>query len=46
MLRRWAHNCTYTDVTNLHNCIDGVPLTIGIPVVVDNVVEVYFRYYD
>jgi len=46
MLRRWAHNSTYMDVANLHNRIDDVLLVVGIPVVVDGVVEVYLRYYD
>jgi len=46
MLRRWAHNSTYTDVANPHNHIDDILLATGIPVVVDGVVEVYLRYYD
>jgi hypothetical protein len=41
MLRRWAHNSTYTDVANPHNRIDDVSLAAGIPVVVYGVVEVY-----
>jgi hypothetical protein len=45
MLRRWAHNFTYTDVANPHNRIN-VPLAAGIPVVVNGLVEVYLRYYD
>jgi hypothetical protein len=45
MLRRWAHNSTYTDVANPHNRID-VHLVAGFPVVVDDVVEVYLGYYD
>jgi hypothetical protein len=46
MLRRWAHNFTYTDVANPHNCIDDVPLAAGTPVVVDGVVDVHLGYYD
>jgi len=46
MLRRWTHNSTYTDVANPHNRIDVVSLAVGILVVVDDVVEVYLRYYD
>jgi hypothetical protein len=46
MLRRWAYNSTYTDVANPHNRIDVVSLAAGILVVVDDVVEVYLRYYD
>jgi hypothetical protein len=46
MLRWWAHNSTYTDVANPHNCIDDVPLVAGIPIVVDGVVKVYLGYYD
>jgi hypothetical protein len=46
MLRRWAHNSTYTDVANPHNCIDDVHLAAGTPVVVDGVVDVHFGYYD
>jgi hypothetical protein len=46
MLRRWAHNSTYTDVANPHNCIDDVLLAAGIPVVVDSIVEGYFGCYD
>jgi hypothetical protein len=46
MLRRWAHNFTYTDVANPHNRIDDVPLAAGTPVVVDGVVEVRLGYYD
>jgi hypothetical protein len=45
MLRRWAHNSTYTDVVNPHNRID-VLLAVGFPVVVDGVAEVYLGYYD
>jgi hypothetical protein len=45
MLRRWAHNSTYTNVANPHNHID-VPLAAGIPVVVDGVVKVCMGYYD
>jgi len=45
MLRRWAHNSTYTDVANPHNRID-VLLAAGIPVVVDGIVEIYLEYYD
>jgi len=41
MLRRWAHNSTYTDVANPHNRIDDVSLAAGIPVVVYGVVELY-----
>jgi len=41
MLRRWAHNSTYTDVANPHNRIDDVSLAAGIPVIVYGVVEVY-----
>jgi hypothetical protein len=37
MLRRWAHNSTYTDVANPYNCIDDVLLAAGTPVVVDGV---------
>jgi hypothetical protein len=29
-----------------HNLIDEVPLTVGSPVIVDDVVEVYLGYYD
>jgi hypothetical protein len=46
MLRRWDHNSTYTDVANPHNRIDVVSLAAGILVVVDDVVEGYFGYYD
>jgi hypothetical protein len=46
MLRRWAHNSTYTDVANPHNRIDDVSLAAGTPDVVDDVVEVYLGYYD
>jgi len=46
MPRRWAHYSTYTDVANLHNRIDDVSLAVGTLVVVDDVVEVYLRYYD
>jgi len=46
MLRRWAHNSTYTDVVNPHNRIEDVPLAVGIPVVVDSIVEWYFGCYD
>jgi hypothetical protein len=46
MLRRWAHNSTYTNVSNPHNHIDDIPLAAGILVVVDGVLEVYLRYYD
>jgi len=46
MLRRWAHNSTYTDIANPHNRIDDVPLAAGIPVVVDSIVEGYFGCYD
>jgi hypothetical protein len=45
ILRRWAHNSTYTDVANPHNRID-VPFAAGIPIVVDSIVEGYFRCYD
>jgi hypothetical protein len=41
MLRRWAHNSTYTDVANPHNCINDVPLAAGTPVIVDGVVDVH-----
>jgi len=41
MLRRWAHNSTYTDVANPHNRIDDVYLATGILVVVDSIVERY-----
>jgi hypothetical protein len=40
MLRRWAHNSTYTDVANPHNHID-VPLAAGAPVVGESVVDVH-----
>jgi hypothetical protein len=46
MLRRWAHNFTYTDVANPHNRIDDIPLAVGTLVVVDGVVDVHLRYYD
>jgi len=46
MVRRWAHNSTYTDVANPHNRIDDVSLAAGTPIVVNNIVEVYLRYYD
>jgi hypothetical protein len=46
MLRRWAHNSTYTDVTNPYSRIDGVPLAAGTPVVVNGVVDVNLGYYD
>jgi hypothetical protein len=46
MLRRWAHNSTYTDVANPHNHIDDVSLAAGTLVVVVGVVEVHLRYYD
>jgi hypothetical protein len=46
MLRRWAHNFTYTDMANPHNRIDDDLLAVGIPVIVDGVVVVYLRYYD
>jgi hypothetical protein len=42
ILRRWAHNATYTDVANLHNRIDDIPSTLGTPVIVDGVVDVYW----
>jgi hypothetical protein len=43
MLRRWAHNSTYTDVANPHNRID-VPLDAGTPVVGESVVDVHLGY--
>jgi hypothetical protein len=46
MLRRWAHNSTYTDVANPHNHIDDIPLAAGIPVVVDDIVDVHLGYYN
>jgi hypothetical protein len=46
MLRQWAHNSTYTDMTNPHNRIDDVSLAAGTPVVVADIVEVYLGYYD
>jgi hypothetical protein len=46
MLRRWAHNSSYTDVANPHNRINDVPLVAGTPVVVDGVVDMHLRYYD
>jgi hypothetical protein len=46
MLRRWAHNSTYTDVANPHNRIDDVHLAAGIPFVIDSIVEGYFGCYD
>jgi hypothetical protein len=39
MIRRWAHNSTYTDVANPHNRIDDVHLAAGIPIVVDSIVD-------
>jgi hypothetical protein len=45
MLRRWAHNSTYTDVANPHNRIDDIPLAAGTQVVV-GIVEMYLGYYD
>jgi hypothetical protein len=32
VLRLWTYPFTYTDVANLHNRIDDVPLTAGTPV--------------
>jgi hypothetical protein len=46
MLRRWAHNSTYTDVANPHNRIDDISLAAGTSVVVEGVVEVHLGYYD
>jgi len=46
MLRRWAHNSTYTDVANSHNRIDNVSLAADTLVVIDGVVDVHLRYYD
>jgi hypothetical protein len=46
MLRRWAHNSTYTDVANPYNRIDDVSLAAGTPVIVEDIVEVYLGYYD
>jgi hypothetical protein len=46
MLKRWAHNSTYIDVANPHNCIDNISLAAGTPVVVDGVVDVHLKYYD
>jgi hypothetical protein len=46
MLRRWAHNSTYTDVANPNNRIDDVSLVVGTSVVVVGIVEVYLGYYD
>jgi hypothetical protein len=46
MLRRWAHNSTYTDVANANNSIDDVSLVVGTSVVVVGIVEVYLGYYD
>jgi hypothetical protein len=46
MLRWWAHNSTYTDVANPHNCIDEVPLATGTPIVVVGVVDAHLGYYD
>jgi hypothetical protein len=46
MLRRWAHNSTYTDVVNPHNRINDVHLAADTPVVVDGVVDVHLGYYD
>jgi hypothetical protein len=40
MLKRWAHNSTYTDVANPHNRID-VLLAAGTSVVGENVVDVH-----
>jgi hypothetical protein len=34
------------DVANSHNRIDDVPLAAGTLVVVDEIVDVHFRYYD
>jgi hypothetical protein len=41
MLRRWAHNFTYTDVANHHIRIDDIHLAVGTPVVVDGIVDVH-----
>jgi len=46
MLRRWAHNSTYTDVANPHNRIDDVPLAAGFPIIVDSIVEGHLGCYD
>jgi hypothetical protein len=46
MLRRWAHNSTYTDVANSHNRINDVHLAAGISVVIDGVVDVHLGYYN
>jgi hypothetical protein len=46
MLRWWAHNSTYTDVANPHNCIDVVPVTAGTPDFEEDPVAAYLGYYD
>jgi hypothetical protein len=46
MLRRWAHNSTYTDVANPHNRIDDAPLAAGTPELDDNLVALYLGYYE
>jgi hypothetical protein len=45
MLRRWAHNSTYTDVANPHNRIDEVPVTAG-TLDLEDPVAAYLGYYD
>jgi hypothetical protein len=37
---------TYTDVANLHNRIDDVPLTAGAPDLEEDPVAAYLGYYD
>jgi hypothetical protein len=46
MLRRWAHNSTYTDVANPRNRIDDVHLATSTPVIVDGIVDLHLGYYD
>jgi len=46
MLRRWAHNSTYTDVANPNNRIDAIHLAAGTPVLDDDPIAYYLGYYD
>jgi hypothetical protein len=46
MLKRWAHNSTYTDVANPHNRINVVHVTVGTLDFEEDPVAAYLGYYD
>jgi hypothetical protein len=46
ILRRWAHNSTYTDVANPHNRIDAAHLAASTLVLDDDPIAYYLGYYD